>query len=147
MTEFEATLRELLANGHTARFRASGDSMYPAIRSGDYLHIVRCDASELRRGDVVLAAMERGLTAHRIVRISERDGALTITTRGDNALRSDPPIEARDILGRVAESDRAASAPRSIAEPATIVRLAAVVVRRLRAVSRSRDKDHCYRRG
>jgi signal peptidase I len=133
VTEFEATLRELLANGHTARFRASGDSMYPAIRSGDYLHIVQCDPSELRRGDVVLAAMERGLTAHRIVRIGERDGALAITTRGDNALRSDPPIEAGDILGRVAGNDRAASVPRSIAEPPSILRLAAVVARRLRA--------------
>ena len=52
MSEFEPTLREVLAAGHAARFRASGDSMYPAIRSGDYLYIVPCDASKLRAGDI-----------------------------------------------------------------------------------------------
>jgi signal peptidase I len=133
VSEFEPTLRELLSAGHTARFRASGDSMYPSIRSGDYLHIVPCATSELRRGDVVLAATERGLTAHRIVRISERDGEVQIITRGDNSLRSDGPIGAADILGRVAQVDGAANVRKSVAESATITRFAAVLVRRLRS--------------
>ncbi|HEX7679244.1 MAG TPA: signal peptidase I [Thermoanaerobaculia bacterium] len=133
MSEFEPTLRALLSAGHTARFLASGDSMYPAIRSGDYLHIVPCEMTELRRGDVVLAATERGLTAHRIVRISERHGALRIITRGDNSLRSDPPVEAADVLGRVAQVDRSTSVRKTGPEPATVVRFAAVLVRRLRA--------------
>src|SRR5258707_14847839 len=102
MSEFEATLRALLAAGHTARFRASGDSMYPAIRSGDFLNIVPCAPSELRRGDVLLSAIKRGLTAHRIGRIighncepnGERDGALEIITRRDNARPSHRPVAA-----------------------------------------------------
>jgi signal peptidase I len=129
---FEATLRQLLQAGHTARFRASGDSMYPSIRSGDYLDVVPCGTSELRRGDVVLAATERGLTAHRIVRIEENDGSSRITTRGDNALRSDFPIAATDILGRVAQAGEAKNVRKSIAKSATIIRFAAVLVRRLR---------------
>lgn len=133
MSEFEPTLRALLSAGHTARFLASGDSMYPAIRSGDYLHIVPCGTAELRRGDVVLAATDRGLTAHRIVRISECDGAPQIITRGDNSLRSDLPVGAADVLGRVARVDGSANVRKSGRESAAIMRFVAVLVRRLRA--------------
>ncbi len=131
MSEFEQTLRELLLAGHTARFRASGDSMYPSICSGDYLNVVPCTPSELRRGDVVLTATERGLTAHRIVRVSERDGAPQIITRGDNSLRSDPPVGAASILGRVAPAGRVTNIRQSVAESATIIRFASVLFRRL----------------
>jgi signal peptidase I len=133
MSEFEPTLRELLSAGHSARFLASGDSMYPAIRSGDYLNIVPCAASELRRGDIVLATMKRGLTAHRIVRISERNGSQQIITRGDNSLRSDRPIGAADILGRVVQAEQSTNIRKTGPESATIIRFAAVLVRRLRA--------------
>ena len=133
MSEFEATLRALLAAGHPARFRASGDSMYPSIRSGDFLNIVPCAPSELRRGDIVLAAMKRGLTAHRIVRIIERDGSLEIITRGDNSLRSDRPIGAADILGRVVHTGQGTNVRQSGLESATITRFAVVLIRRLRA--------------
>jgi signal peptidase I len=133
VSEFEPTLREILSAGHTARFRASGDSMYPAIRNGDYLSIVRCLMAELRRGDIVLAATERGLTAHRVVRITERDGVLQVTTRGDNALRTDRPIGAPQILGRVVHIDQGTNVRQSGPESATMMRFAAVLVRRLRA--------------
>jgi signal peptidase I len=133
MSEFEPTLRELLSAGHTARFRASGDSMYPSICNGDYLHIVPCGMSELRRGDVVLTSTERGLTAHRIVRISERDGSVRVITRGDNALRSDRPFGVEQILGRVVQIDQGTIVRKSAPESATITRFAAVLVRRLRA--------------
>lgn len=133
MSEFESTLRAILAAGHSARFRAAGDSMYPAIRDGDSLEIVRCESSELRRGDVVLAATGRGLTAHRIVRIGERDGVLQFITRGDNAIRCDPPIAAENILGRVVQAGGVTNPRKPIAESATISRFAAVLVRRLRA--------------
>lgn len=133
MSEFEPTLREVLAAGHTARFRASGDSMYPAIHSGDYLHIVPCDASKLRLGDIILATTERGLTAHRIVRIRDAEGELRITMRGDNALRSDQPVTSADILGRVESVENGLTARQTAPESATIMRFAAVLVRRLRS--------------
>ncbi len=132
MSEFEPTLRELLAAGHTARFLASGDSMYPAIRSGDYLHIVPCGMSELRRGDVVLTATDRGLTAHRVVRISERGGSPRITTRGDNSFWSDPPVGPAEVLGRVAQVDGSTNVRKTGPKSATIICFAAVLVRRLR---------------
>ncbi|MEA2329271.1 MAG: ATP-binding cassette, subfamily bacterial [Thermoanaerobaculia bacterium] len=133
MNEFEPTLREVLAAGNTARFRASGDSMYPAIRSGDYLHIVPCDASKLRAGDIILASTERGLTAHRIVRIRDAEGRLRITMRGDNALRSDRPVAPEDVLGRVESVENGTTARQTPPESATIMRFATVLVRRLRS--------------
>jgi len=133
MSPFETTLRELLAAGHDARFRASGDSMYPTIRSGDYLHVVSCDASELRPGEVVLMSMDRGLTAHRIVRISGRGGSLRIVTRADNAVRSDGPNDAANVLGRVVGIERDQKMCTPTAKSATIIRFAAVLVRRLRS--------------
>jgi len=133
VSEFEPTLREVLAAGHTARFCASGDSMYPAIRSGDYLHIVPCDASKLRLGDIILATTERGLTAHRIVRIRDAEGGLRITMRGDNALRSDRPVASSDVLGRVESVENVITARQTAPESATIMRFAAVLVRRLRS--------------
>lgn len=133
MSEFEPTLREVLAAGHTARFRASGDSMYPAIRSGDYLHIVPCHPSELRLGDVILARTERGLTAHRIVRIRDAEDGVRITMRGDNALRADRPVAPADVLGRVASVENGLTARQTPPESATIMRFAAVLVRRLRS--------------
>ena len=132
MSEFESTLRELLAAGHAARFRAEGDSMYPVIRSGDYLHVIPCRTPELRKGNVVLASTGRGLSAHRIVRVSERDGRIEIVTRGDNALRSDLPLAPDAILGQVARVECPANLPNSIRKSATIIRFAAVLVRRLR---------------
>ena len=97
MNQFEPTLRTVLAAGHGARFRVEGDSMYPAIRSGDHVQVVPCSVSELRRGDVILASTRRGLTAHRITRIE----AQRVITRGDNSLRADPAIDKAQILGRV----------------------------------------------
>jgi signal peptidase I len=131
VSEFEPTLREVLAAGHTARFRASGDSMYPAIRSGDYLEIAPCHASQLRLGDIILAMTKRGLTAHRIVRIRDGEGGVRITMRGDNALRSDASVGPEDVLGRVERVENGTNARRTAPESATIIRFAAVLVRRL----------------
>ena len=94
---FETILRDLLGRGIAVRFQARGDSMHPAIRCGETLHVVPVDAAELARGDVVLARQARGLTAHRIARI---DGA-RIVTRGDNCSHDDHPIGAGEVLGRV----------------------------------------------
>ena len=94
---FENTLRELLSRGLAARFQARGHSMHPTIRCGERLQVAPVNPAELVRGDVVLARQQRGLTAHRIVRI---DGQ-RIITRGDNCAHDDPAFTAGDVLGRI----------------------------------------------
>jgi signal peptidase I len=130
VTPFERILRDLLTEGHGARFRAAGDSMYPAIRDGELVDIVPCDASSLRRGDIVLAAMRRGLTLHRIVRISP-DG---IITRGDNATCDDGIITSANLLGREMNRSSGNNKWRSTAKSVKIIRFAAELLRRLRSV-------------
>lgn len=95
-------IAEVLASGHRARFTATGDSMHPFIRSGERLVVEAVDPRALRRGDVVLARLERGLTAHRVVRI-ERRGAevVSITTRGDNCSFEDPSFSPDQLVGRI----------------------------------------------
>lgn len=94
----EEVITGMLRDGYSVRFVASGDSMYPSIRSGETLEVEPVAASGLRPGDVVLIRAERGLTAHRIVRI---DGVMVVT-RGDNCLRRDRPLPFAAVLGRVA---------------------------------------------
>lgn len=127
MNQFEPTLRAVLAAGHGARFRVEGDSMHPVIRSGEYVKVIPCTVSKLRRGDVILAATGRGLTAHRIVRISERG----IITRGDNSLRADPLVDPRNILGRIAEVEEITGDSRIIDSSVKIIRFAVTFVSHL----------------
>jgi hypothetical protein len=102
---FERTLVELLDRGVAVRFRARGDSMHPSIRCGEKLHVERVGAAEISRGDVVLARHERGLTAHRVVRIDRENGRVVrITTRGDNCGTNDFPFTPEDLLGKVRET-------------------------------------------
>ncbi len=132
MNTFEVLLRDLLASGHRARFRATGDSMDPTIRSGEAVEIAPCDASALRRGDIVLASAARGLTLHRVVRISPRG----IVMRGDNALRADAPFGAEKVLGRAVNCEEIRKNLRPFDELVSIIRIiriAATFTRRLRS--------------
>jgi signal peptidase I len=102
LNSFESTIADVLGRGVAARFHAAGDSMHPTIRSGEHLHVTTAEARSLRVGDVVLARAARGLTAHRIVRLSPE----TIITRGDNALTRDAALRHSDILGRITHVER-----------------------------------------
>jgi signal peptidase I len=100
---FDNTVSDLLlAHGVGVRFRARGDSMYPSIRCGEHVEVEPVDAGDLRRGDVVLARQERGLTAHRVIRIERENGrVVSITTRGDNCDTDDGPFTPAELLGRI----------------------------------------------
>jgi len=90
-------IADLLARGHSVRFRATGHSMHPIIRNDDYLLV--SPSTQCACGDVVLTLSSRGLTAHRVVRIA--DGV--VVTRGDNAPGED---EVGRVLGVVTHIER-----------------------------------------
>lgn len=96
-----------LAAGQTVTLRAKGGSMYPFIVSGrDSVALRRPE--KLRRGDVVLArTQERGWVVHRIVALSPA----RVTLMGDANLYA-----------------------RETCRPADVCGVAAVIVRRGRAV-------------
>lgn len=93
-------IADLLARGHSVRFRATGHSMHPIIRCNDYLLVE--PVTSIEPGDVVLTLADRGLTAHRV--IGTRDGM--VVTRGDNAPGDDPAIEITRVLGLVTHAER-----------------------------------------
>lgn len=104
MSDVHAVIDGVLQSGNAVSFTVTGSSMHPAIRSGEQLVVDRVDANEIRRGNVVLAKLERGLTAHRVVRVA-RSGAevVEIVTRGDNCAGEDPPFGTAQLVGRVRE--------------------------------------------
>lgn len=114
---FESTLLAVLEAGHEARFVARGDSMHPTIRDGEAVRIERC--ASVRVGEIALARMERGLTAHRVIRVDGR----RITTRGDNAPRPDAPFDANELIGRVKIIERKRPAIRLFDKRLTLFRL------------------------
>ncbi len=119
-------IADLLESGYAARFTANGNSMHPFIRSGQRLLVEAVDPRALRRGDVVLARLERGLTAHRVVRIERRgDEIVSITTRGDNCPGDDPPFAPAELVGRITN--------RRFGNLVTIIAIARHWVRRVRA--------------
>jgi hypothetical protein len=100
-------IAELLGLGHAVRFQARGHSMHPLIQSDDYLHVEPADAARIVRGDVILAAAERGLTAHRVMHIARAaSGELVLTMQGDNVAQCDPVVPASRLLGRVTGAER-----------------------------------------
>lgn len=126
---------DLLMSGVAVRFRAQGNSMYPLIRSDDYLYVEPVPAAQVVRGDIVLARAERGLTAHRVLHVRrDADGELVLTTRGDNASHRDALVPARRLLGRVTRAERAGTMYRMRRDMLVVRRLIARAVNRLRSL-------------
>jgi len=91
---------DLLQRGHAVEFRVRGDSMHPAIREHDLVHVA--PSRDVRVNDVVLALAERGLTAHRVIAV---DGE-SVVTRGDNTTAADRALARDRILGKVVWVER-----------------------------------------
>ena len=137
---FDAAVRDLLQGGYAARFRASGDSMHPAIASGEFVQIEPCEAGTVRAGDIVLVDATRGLTVHRVVRLRRHAGELWVTTRGDNALWNDPPLPVSAVLGRVTGIERKGSVALPDSGGLAMVRLAMAAMRRMSRALRGRGQ-------
>ena len=123
--EAASLIADLLGRGHSVRFRATGHSMHPIIRCDDFLLVE--PAKRFLRGQVVLVLAERGLTAHRVVRVN---GA-TVVTRGDNASGPDPEVEGSRVLGVVTHTERKGRTRR-------VVRISGLPLRFLRLLERLR---------
>src|SRR4051812_13188951 len=99
--------------------------MHPTIRSGDMVEVAPCEAASLRAGHVVLAITKRGLTLHRIIRISNAG----IVIRGDNALFSDAPVANEEILGRMVDRKAGQNGWLRNWKSVKMIRIAAALIR------------------
>jgi hypothetical protein len=91
----------LLEQGNSVRFRPGGHSMSPAIRDGEAVTVAPVRASEVRRGDIILYHTERGLIAHRVLKLRGEIDARVFITRGDASTSCDAPVNASQVLGRL----------------------------------------------
>jgi len=100
---FGELVRTLLQAGHSARFRAEGRSMFPAIANGEVVQVNPLTLGS-RRGEVVMTESVDGFRIHRVI----PSRADTIDTRGDCCLEADA---AGAIVGSVSLLDSGTARP------------------------------------
>jgi hypothetical protein len=92
---------EILRARSPIEVRTSGTSMLPSIWPGDVLAIENCDASEIRRGDIIRFMQAGRFVIHRVISVARDSGNICWTTRGDSLTREDSPVSERCFAGRV----------------------------------------------
>jgi len=98
----------VLERRYGVRFPAEGLSMGLTIRDGETILVEPVRGEDVRRGDILLYRWERGVRAHRVVRIFDSafaGGAPVFILRGD-AGREDELVRADGIVGRVVSLQR-----------------------------------------
>jgi hypothetical protein len=105
--DFLSLARDILAAGHSLRFRARGRSMTPFVHDGDILTIAPAAGQDLRAGDIAFYAAGGGkLVAHRVLRRWQHDGGLVLLTRGDASAGDGERVAAAQVLGRAVSVHR-----------------------------------------
>jgi signal peptidase I len=97
------------ANGSVC-FRVLGASMFPWIRSGDYVFVRRTGFESASVGQVILFERNQRLFVHRVIRrLADesvgRNGSLLIA-KGDALDGNDTPVSEAEFLGRVTRIHR-----------------------------------------
>ena len=103
---FSGVIEQALAAGTVVRFRAEGESMYPAIRDGETVTVTPVAPAAVARGDIVLFRYGRRLLAHRVVEVTMSGSERIFELRGDAKAASDGPVPGAAIVGRVVEVRR-----------------------------------------
>lgn len=98
-SEFESLCRDIADKADVVRLQAKGGSMFPFIRSGDWVHVALCKSEKngIKKGDIILFSIDKNLYLHRVLRITN-EGYIV---KGDMSLGVDGIINIDDILGSV----------------------------------------------
>lgn len=89
-------------------FSVQTDSMKPTLRKGDYIFIEKCNADDLKVGDVVtyhtILDGKKVINTHRIVEIVSNGDIIQYRTQGDNRETNPEPdrllLSAGDVVGK-----------------------------------------------
>lgn len=83
--------------------QANGNSMYPIIKDGDRLTIVK-NIKKISIDDIVLFyGTDKKMYVHRVIKIFFCGGVSFVITKGDNSLYPDTPIKLSHIVGVVVD--------------------------------------------
>jgi hypothetical protein len=83
--------------------------MLPTLWPGDLLTIQSRQPEQVDPGDILLYARRDRFFIHRIVSKSLNSDDKSLIARGDCMPENDPPIQGRDLLGKITEVHRAGS--------------------------------------
>lgn len=79
--------------------------MHPTIRNGETIRVESVLPAQIKRGDIVLYRWERGIRAHRVVRIVAAGKQPVFLLRSDGG-GDDELIPASQVLGKVVAVER-----------------------------------------
>jgi hypothetical protein len=107
LPDFSEICSQILNQGLTLRFRASGTSMQPLIRDGDFLLVQPRKTSPVHLGDVVLCSLYPGrIVVHRVIRRFTSPNGWKYTVQGDQILHPDGLVPEAQIHGKVFAIER-----------------------------------------
>ncbi|MBI4649203.1 MAG: signal peptidase I [Bacteroidia bacterium] len=105
-TILQTTVEELLTDGYLIHVVVSGNSMFPALRKGDFLEIKYVPIENLKTGDIILFRENSKYIVHRLISKHNYQGRLIITTKGDFFFLFYEYLLADDYKGKVIKYKR-----------------------------------------
>lgn len=83
-------------------FNIVSESMEPILDKNDLVFVKKCDASQLKKGDIITFKQDGRVISHRIIDIKRQSGIIKFETKGDNNEIADPDkISEEQIYGKV----------------------------------------------
>lgn len=93
----------------SAKVKAMGGSMLPAIRPGDLLTIESCSLQEVSISTVVAFIRSDRIFVHRVVENAKQNERPLLVTRGDALDYRDDPVGEDEFLGKITGIQRSFS--------------------------------------
>lgn len=102
--EFDSLYQEIKEKTERLRLQVKGGSMYPFIKSGDWVELepLQDYNTDIRMGDIILFKQEDNLYLHRVIRKTVKG----ILTRGDTSTGPDGIIPPENVLAKMVSIQR-----------------------------------------
>lgn len=94
---FSETGPALLQQGISIKFPVRGQSMHPVIRDSDVVQVDPVTFTRVKKGDIVLVQLKRGVVIHRITGVTDNSFRIC----GDSPGSTEEIVNPTDISGRV----------------------------------------------
>ncbi len=91
----------LLNDNNRLSFRMKGYSMFPTLREGDVGVVSKCSPREVKVGDIVVFRSGNKLIAHRLIKITDKEGQQIFIAKGDKNSFNDEPFSASQLEGKL----------------------------------------------
>lgn len=101
--DFKNLYADISKKAEILRLQAKGGSMYPFIKSGDWVEaLLRKEDVDLRKGEVILFEKDGAIYVHRVIKVRGQ----SVLTKGDLSFGPDGLIPRRDIFAKIVAVER-----------------------------------------